>query len=187
MRDSGSQSDFISDSALISDNHKVLEDSINLTLNGINQSKVYKSKLVQMNLMFESECKTVELLTLPFINIFLALPGLSTIVSAFNNKCYKFADKILLGYWDKIEDLDMILGVDAAYCFLDRAVPFGELSIFTQTPLGVILYGNIDRMISDLPCLLICSDLSSCAAAININLHDPVKFCNDSLKLINLY
>lgn len=95
LRDSGSQYNFICEHLIDSITHKVIESNINLIINGINQSKIYKSKLVRVNLKFGNCYKSLELLTLPRINITLFLPGLSRIVAHLVGKGYIMADECL--------------------------------------------------------------------------------------------
>lgn len=159
LRDSGSQSNFICERLLTDSNHVVVRD-VSLLINGINQSKAYKSKLVKMQLSFGGEDRSVEFLTLPKINISLSLPGLSTIVREFICKGYNMADCSLIDSGNVIENLDLILGANAAYCFNDCSVHFGERSVFTQTQFGIMLLGNVEQMLSDLVHLPVFSNLS---------------------------
>ena len=95
LRDSGSQNYFNLESKLTPSNHRVLEKNIYLTVNGINESKVYSSKLVEIDLDFRGSFKAVQFLTLPTINISLSLPNLPKIVREFVNKGYTLADDFL--------------------------------------------------------------------------------------------
>ena len=57
----------------------------------------------------------------------------------FNDKC-KIIDKI-----------DLILGTKSAFCIPENEIVFGKYksSLFSITPLGVLLKGNVDQLISD--------------------------------------
>lgn len=156
LKDSGSQCNFICESLLSNCDYELVKDEVELTLNGINETRLYMSKLIRAKVMFGLDAKTVDFLTIPDIKVSLSLPGLSTIVSGFVDKGYKMADQTLLTGGDIIGGISLILGANAANCFHDSTTHFGESSVFVNTQFGVILYGNVDRMLLDLhelPCV----------------------------------
>ena len=150
LRDSGSQSNFILTSLLSPDNHEVLKSDVKLSIDGFNSSTSYVSKLVRVNVKFGEQVKSVEFLTMDSFKFNLNLPKLSVIVAEFKQKGYILADQSLNENSDSIENVGMILGADAAYCFQDKNVRFGEHSMFYEAPYGVMLIGNIEKMIADL-------------------------------------
>ena len=95
--------------------HELINDTVNLILSGINESINYVSKLVKLKIKFDENIKFVDALTLPDINISLDLPNLNTLVTHFIQKGYTMADEYLLSCNDKLNDINIILGADAAH------------------------------------------------------------------------
>lgn len=162
LRDSGSQSNLVSERALAGQMYEILDNDVNLTVNGINESKTYKSKLVEINLIFGDKVKKLNAMTLPDINISLELPGLSTVVDGFLDKGYSMADDNLK-HQNFINGIDFILGADAAHCFEDNSISFGpdHMSVFLESHMGVMLVGNIPQLLNDLKYLPLYNKVST--------------------------
>ena len=155
LKDGGCQSNLVADHLVNSQNLKVLDDKVDLRINGINIAQNYKSRLVELQLGFGSEKKIVQALSIPSILIDLNLPGLSCIVRSFTEKCYKLADEFLLNSGDHICGIDLILGTKSGYCIPDSEIIFGHngQSVYSQTPYGIMLKGDMDRLLQDVDCL----------------------------------
>ena len=155
MKDSGSQSNLVDERVLTPTNHKILE-TVELDLSGINASKLYRTKLVEMELRIGDSFRTIEAIAMPTLNINLTLPGLSQIVRGFMEKGYEIADLKLLEFKDYIEDIDLLLGTEVSYCFLEEMVPFGpeNKSTFSLSNLGVMFYGKTEQTLRDLKDLI---------------------------------
>ena len=151
LKDCGSQSNLVAKSVLTPGNHRVIEN-IKLDLSGINESKIYRTKLIEMNIKLGDKYISIEAIVLPSVQINLDLPGLSKVVEHFKSKGYKLSDENLFNYKDKIDGIELLLGTDASYCFIDRMIPFGKSkkSIFSCSNLGVMLYGKIDQILKDI-------------------------------------
>lgn len=152
LSDSGSQCNLIAERCLTGCNYKIIEDYVDLTIKGINQNRNYKSKLVKLSLQFGDIVEEIEAMTLPSINICLNLPGLSKVAAAFHRKGYPLADELLLSKGDCINQVDLILGACAAYCFAGTTDRFGKenKSVFSITQFGVMIQGKIPQLISDI-------------------------------------
>ena len=92
LRDSGSQNSLIPERFLTNCNHTVLENDIDLTVKGINEMKLYKSKLVKMNITIGNDVKSIEFLTMSDIAISLEFPSLASITKTFVKNGYSFTD-----------------------------------------------------------------------------------------------
>ena len=149
LYDTGSQSSFISEKLLKKFPHEILNDEINLTIKGINNVKTVKSKLVKVKLNFGAVSFTVNLLTVPCIKISLKLPNLDKVVSQFLGKNYALADELLSSSSSALENIDIILGANAAFCFEGNTVAFGKSSVYLDTKFGVLLLGSINDMVRD--------------------------------------
>ncbi len=152
LRDCGSQTTFISERLVKEQKLKTIEDHVQLKVNGFNSSKTYYTKVVEVKLKLNDEYHTLEAMCIPNIDIKLNLPGLTKIVNKFSDLGYTLADKFLLKGDDKIENIDLILGSNSAYCIKDTTVRFGEVipSIYSDTQLGVMLIGNIKGILDNL-------------------------------------
>ena len=153
MRDNGSQNNLVSERFLQTIEHVVLEDNIDLTLNGINNSKCFKSKLVRFAVELCDAVRSIECLTVPNLSIDMHIPRLSEVVRAFSDKGYKLSDVELHGSSDQINNVFLILGADSAYCFNDKYVHFGSKSVYIQDKNSVMLIGRIQDLIKNLPFL----------------------------------
>ena len=115
----------------------------------------YRTRLVELQLKFGEDSQVIEAICLPKININLNLPGLSVIVQRFVDG-YVLADKCLLDNLDKIGDIGLILGTNSSHCVMVNSVEFGTDSTCMNTPLGVLLEGNVNRMLNNLDNLPVC-------------------------------
>ena len=155
LKDGGCQSNLISEKVADALNLKVIKDKVDLRINGINASQEYMSKVVEFQMQIGDDFKTIEALCFPFININLKLPGLGNVVRGFQNKGYSLADSFLTSKSTCIDDIDFILGSKSSYCIPDSEVIFGKKgkSVYSQTPYGIILKGDIDTLMNDLETL----------------------------------
>ena len=156
LRDNGSQSNFISEAALTDQTYRVINNNFVVSVNGFNGTMTYRTKLVELQLKFGEDCQVIEAICLPKININLHLPGLSVIIQRFVDKGYVLADKCLLDNLDKIGDIGLILSTNSSHCVMVNSVKFGTDSTYMNTPLGVILEGNVNRMLNNLDNLPVC-------------------------------
>ena len=152
FKDGGCQSNFISQNFAKSLNLKIIKEKVSLSIKGINVQKNYDTKLVELNLQLGSNIFNIEAYRLPSINIDLDLPGLAGVASKFVNKNFKLADDLLTHSGDKIDNIEFILGVQSAYCLPETEIVFGnsKSSVYSESPIGTILKGNIDKLKQDL-------------------------------------
>ena len=153
LRDTGCQSNFISEAKAQKENLEVVNASIKLKVNGFNTSKVYLTKSVKVSFTIGDQNYEVEALCIPNIHMILKLPGLEAIVREFIRKGYQLADKCFND--DVIRDIDFILGSVSAYCLKESHISFGsagknEPSVYSNTAAGVMLMGNVKMMLLNL-------------------------------------
>ena len=173
LKDGGCQSNFVSEKIASQLGLKVIQDNIMLTVKGINIPKQYHSKMVEANISFGNEERIVKALCIPSIDISLNIPNLNLIVDEFVRKGYHLADEQLVNGNDKIDNIGFILGTKSGYCVPEMDVIFGKegLSLYSQTPLGVILKGDAHQLMKDLSSLTVCDNElmlgSSCTTGLN--------------------
>ena len=151
LYDIGSQSSFVSEKMLTQIDHTILNENVNLTIKGINNSKCFHSKLVEARLNFDGHIFVVNLLTVPSIDIHLKLPHLNKVVSEFSKREFILADRLLTEKSNSLNNVGLILGANAAHCFIGETVKFGNSSVYLRTKFGIMFLGSIRVILEDLP------------------------------------
>ena len=153
LKDGGCQKNFITEKLAISQNLKVIKE-VSIVVNGFNTSQPYDTKLVEAHINFGGRLCTIQAFCIPSIKIHLKLPGLSKVVQGFVSRGYNLADQKLLESHcdDELKDIDFVLGTGSAHCIIDSTVSFGEThsSVYSQTPFGVMLLGDVEQILEDL-------------------------------------
>ena len=152
MKDGGCQSNFISSDLADKFDLKVLDNNVDLTVNGINCQKNYTTKQVEVEMVLDGKTSKIKALCLPSINIVLELPGLGKLVENFMSKGYRFADKMLNVRENSISNINMIVGSKSSHVIPEREILFGreENSCYSQSPAGVLLKGDIQSLLNDI-------------------------------------
>ena len=122
-----------------------------ILVRGINNSKVYETQEVEMNFRFDGKLTKIRLYVLEKIPTNLSLPKLGEVVKKFRTKGYDLADRNLKENSKYIKDLDVMLGAGALAKLDEKIVRFGAGSIYLETNQGLVLQGDLDNMIEDLP------------------------------------
>ncbi|XP_068225059.1 uncharacterized protein [Palaemon carinicauda] len=163
LKDTGCQANYIEENLAQDLNLKVVKNGVSLTINGINSSKSYKTKKVEIELPIGSNSYIVYAFCLPSIDVSLQLPGLNEVVSGFVSKGYKLADQGLLNSTDRIDNIKFILGSESLHCIPEKDIVFGKSndSIYSDTCLGILLKGDINKLKSNLRFLKPCSSMKS--------------------------
>ena len=154
LKDSGSQLNFIETDFAIQNQLKVIKSGVILTVKGINSSKQLVTDVVELKLEFGNGMQCIQAICIPQINTKLVLPGLNIIVTDFVRKGYDLADQCLMedSETDIISNIKLILGTDSDHCMPLNTVLFGEPtpSIYLESPKGIMLSGNVERMLQNL-------------------------------------
>lgn len=148
LKDGGSQSNFISASLADSLNLKTIEPVI-LIVNGINQSKQYNSRSVEIKIKLNNSDFVLRANVMPSINVNLSISNVGAVVKIFKNNGYILADKNLNEHSKKISDVDFILGTKSSHCLPETEIIFGQSSVFSNTSIGVMLKGNASQIIAE--------------------------------------
>ena len=149
LKDTGSQCSFILSELAENLNLKVLSD-VSIIVNGFNCSKPYDTKLYELKLDLCDKICTIAVIGVPQITTCLKLAGLNDIVQGFIDKGYILADKTLLNLNpdEVISEISLILGADYSHCLPENPVLFGtgNSSCFSESPLGIVLMGNMNDL-----------------------------------------
>ena len=188
MKDSGAQCSFIDEHIANRENFRIIKSDVNLTVNGFNSSKSYKSKLVEVPLTFGNETQNIAAMCVPSISTKMSLPGLGTIVKKFLECGFDLADKRFLDPEnDDISDINLILGSNAVHCLPQTDILFGKDSIFSKTKIGIMLSGDMNLTISDFPS--VCStpiSSTGVSSSAGVSLADGGSFCNDKEDIFSI-
>ena len=172
LKDGGCQSNFVTN--FISDKLqlKIIENNVKIKIQGINDSKDYYTKLVELPVDFGFGPIHLRAICLPKIDIHLKLDGLKNVARGFEERGYRLADKFLCQ--DYIKNVEFILGSVSSHCIPETDVLFGENndSVYSSTPLGVLLKGDIKKLNNDLKYLKNITEISSACYNIGIELNN---------------
>ena len=161
LRDTGSQRNYILESLAIKHNFPVVRESVTLNIHGFNSSRRLTTKAVAVRFSIEDKSYLVHSIVVPKINSRINVQNLDTVVDTFINKGYKLADGLLyamLSGDQVIKDFGMIVGEDKNVLpFSYRSFGSDGGSAYIDTPHGVMLTGNLTRMIDNLELLPCCS------------------------------
>ena len=155
LKDEGSQCNFIVESLAKELDLETVTDNVLVKVHGFNTPQQYISRVVKLSINCGDQDRIIDAICVPEIKINIKLPKLSCIAKQFVNKGYKLADKKLYESINGIRNLDFILGSNSAYCLKSHEISFGlnHGSIYADTSAGIMLIGNIESNLRDLPYL----------------------------------
>ena len=155
LRDGGSQRNFICFRYVEKLGLPVSVKNISMAIHGFNSTREIVTDIVSVPVKIGSEWHNIEAVVVPSISINLKLDGLDVIVKSFIDKHYTLADEFLGQATNTVGNIGIILGNDSDYLLevTTRKFGSGTPSIYLDTPLGVMLSGSIDRIISNLDAL----------------------------------
>ena len=180
LKDGGCQCNFISERLAEEYDLKVVQSNVNLKVNGFNATKDYVTNIVEFSIDVGGKSYSIKAVCVPEISINLKLPNLSRIVEQFTSKGYIMADKKLYEEVDSITNIDLILGTKSAYCVKgsDKSFGINETSIYTETSFGVMLIGDVNDLLKNLPQLPECAsyeEAKCCTYKIKSKVKDKIK------------
>lgn len=153
LKDSGSQSTFVCSRLMKLHKFKVVHSNVKLTVNGFNGTKTYTTEVVELPVVIGNLSFNILALVVPYININLKIPSLGRVVKEFQIKGKKFADKLFDENSHSIDNVSLLIGVDAFHCVKGNEVSFGENpSIYIDSHAGIMLTGNPDLILQNLKC-----------------------------------
>ena len=157
FKDSGCQLTFVCSALAESMQLPIINDKVPLTIHGFNASKNIITKSVKINLKVGSNVFTHTAICVDGIRTKFSVEGVGQIVESFESSGFKMADVNLTKTCSGIvENIDLILGTDADHILSMTYTTFGDpakindLSCYIDTPIGVVLSGNRDKMLKNL-------------------------------------
>ena len=179
MKDTGAQATLISKNFADKCNFEVLQKDISITINGFNEKKLYVTNLVKVPVKVGKSTFCLKALVVPKIDIVLEVPGLGSFIKLLHDKGYEIADKLLDFNVNYINNIDIVLGSDSAYCNPVTTKVFGKdmTSTLLLTSQGVMLEGSIDKLSEDINFLPCCP---STVNNFNVTVNEQTNFITDS-------
>ena len=158
FKDGGCQRTFVREHVAESYGLAVKKTDISVLIHGFNESKALKFNLVELCLEVGSEKHVLEAFTVPVIRASFSVGNVGRVVAAFKEKGYQLADTFYSETSTGIvNNLDIVLGADYDSVLPMQLITFGNsqpLSSFIETPIGVVLAGNVERMLKNLNTLI---------------------------------
>ena len=166
FKDSGSQQTFIDSAVAENLNLPIIENNILLNVHGFNSTKRVRTKKVSLQLKFGSQVFNHTALCVDKIRTKFSITELGRVVSQFESLGHNMADSEYevnsSGY---VNNIGLILGTDTDHMIPMTYKTYGDTSVpdnlasYIETPFGVILSGDLSKMIENLPFLLIKSEI----------------------------
>ena len=153
LKDSGCQKTFISDKIVKINNFKIIEKNITLTIEGFNSQQTYHVDLVEVPLKIGEKWEIVHAICVPDIKIDLFLPNLKIVTEKFIDNKFCLADQLLASETDHVSNIGMIVGSNYFHLLPGRDVIYGRgkcPSMYSETPIGIVLYGEIQQILPNL-------------------------------------
>lgn len=178
LKDSGCQPNFISSKIVNALNLPIVHKNHVVTINGFNESQNYVTNVVTVPLTIGDRSFSIEAISVPDIRTSLTLPGLGKCVAMLKYKGYKLADEFLSDNSDTVDNFDLMLGSNNPEVLMEEQFSFGEnsISVFSNTNIGILLYGNLNTILSNIDSL----------PPINTDYFDKFK-CNSSTRTVDTY
>ena len=150
MRDSGCQTNFITNDCADKLKLKEICSDFPITVNGFNKAERHITRVVELKL--NQNQPPITAICVPKINIDLKLPGLSEVVEQFVSKGFRLADEFLLLGKDYIYGIDAVIGNNDAHVLPQHDVAFGSASasIYSDSPVGIMLMGGVKRILKNI-------------------------------------
>ena len=152
LKDCGSQGNFIAEDLADKLNLKIIDNNVDLNLNGINTLQHYRSKIVELDMGIGDSVHKIEAITIPNITVSMKISCLGDIVKVFQDNKLPLADSFLSPHENEINNLQFILGTKGAYCLPESDVVIGQdvKSVYSNTPSGILLRGDAAQLLSNI-------------------------------------
>jgi hypothetical protein len=162
LKDGGCQRNFVTTSLAESHGWQIIKGNLQLVVHGFNSSRSIETCIVKVPLTIDNQLFEIDAVCIPEIRINLEISRLKDVVESFLQKGYLLADKFLHNCQSgMIGNVDLILGTDSDHVLDMTYKKFGDCSIkscYIETPIGVILTGNVSRMLDNVAGLPLLDD-----------------------------
>ena len=150
FKDQGSQASLVSQSLVDRLNLSVKNSKEKLSLKGVNSSKRYNMKTALVPIHINKTYYEIICLVLPKITYNISYPNLKPILREFLAKGHKLADQAFTNLATSLTEVDMVLGQDNGYILPENDIVLENDSIYSITPLGVMLKGTVSSYLNNL-------------------------------------
>ena len=160
FKDGGCQTTFICDALAAALDLPIVKENVPLVIHGFNSSRKINTKIVRLKLKLGTQIFSHDVICVTNIRTTFRVEGIGKIISDFEQKGFQMADA---AYTDStsgyVDNIDLVLGTDSDHMLPMAYRTFGDISnpdgmaCFIETPIGVVLSGNMQKMIRNLPFL----------------------------------
>lgn len=152
MYDPASQVSFITEKFAQRVRHKIVKESVNVTITGFNEVRNLNTKIIELSIPLNGEIRNFQAIVVKNIKSKIKSPLFKDIVRKFAEANIALADKHLNS---NCADIDILLGVDFAHILPVQSVSFGaeHKSLLYNTCNGVMLAGNLVHLMENLQSL----------------------------------
>jgi len=160
LKDCGAQKNFIKQSVVESGVFRIVRSNVDITITGFNSPSQHCTNIVTVEMMFGRTKRTLEAYVIPEFDAKMKLRGLSKITDWMVSNGFKLADKFLYAGEDYIDNIEFVLGASSIHRLQERNILFGDDDCcqFSQTPLGFMMWGDLDVIEENLELLEESSD-----------------------------
>ena len=171
FRDGGCQRSFCDRALADRMGLRVIEERVTMQIDGFNESKHYATKIVALPLQIAGQITEIKAVCLDNIRTNFCAKNVKDVARSFSQKGFQLADRWLINNTgDVITDIQVVLGSEDDDVLPMTPVLFGESarkSSYMETSAGIVLSGNIDRIMENLPFLPMRCNSSCNAIALN--------------------
>ena len=158
FKDSGAQRNIVSREFARKHNFPIVHNNVGFALHGMNATRNINSEIVSVPLKLGSVTYRVHAVVVPKITVKFSARGLETIIEDFISKGYQLSDKYLSKCRGVVDNVSFILGTDGDHVTELKYVKYGGNnnnlpSCFIECQTGILLSGNVKRMISNMSAL----------------------------------
>ena len=147
LYDPASQGSFISKHSLRNNNYHVLKPDIKLQINGFNESKLYKTSLIETEVKINDKIHKIQGAVVPEIKVKVKVGKFDEIRQTFHNNGLSLADKRMN------DPIDVLIGAGDIHILPVHACSFGTKGMLAHiyyTSLGIILLGSEANLMHNL-------------------------------------
>ena len=174
LYDSGSELNFITQKTAQKLKYKIIQSNIMLNIKGFNETKYYQTHIIEFDVKIKNKIHSIIAAVVPSIQTKVNIPN-PQILKTFKERKISLADKHLGNKSNR--EIHILLGVNGAHILPVNACSFGlttNPSLLYYTSLGMLLAGDLNNLIKNLPYLHI---LKNFMEQVDL-LHEKIKITN---------
>ena len=158
LYDSASQLSFVSEQVLKKAKYSVVQPKYVVKVNGFNESKIFNTKLVKIEILLGAHVRQIIAVVIPEIKTKIDATNLKPVLDSFKNAKIQLADKFL---HHNSGTIDILLGADNIHVLPTQSCVLSnndKNSLFFYCCAGIMLVGKVSSLIENMNKLSSLSD-----------------------------